>query len=192
MSEAKKEEAAEGAEKPKGKKKLILIVLGVVLLVVGVGVPMMLMGGKDKKAEEVEEEVEEVKVVEMADLGEYIVNLSDSTAYLKVKLKIEYDKSLLDKLTMENHEGGGGGHGGGASGGGGEEKGGGMHSHLVKREVQMRDAIIRVLSSKKAEELLTTEGKDRLKEELVEALNEAIGLEEPPVMSVYFTEFIVQ
>ncbi len=192
MSEAKTEEGAEGTAKPKGKKKLIFIVLGVVFLAAGVGVPMMLMGGEEKKEGEVEEEVEEVKVMEISDMGEYIVNLSESSSFLKVKMKIEYDKTLLDKHTMAAGEGGGGGHGGGASGGGGEEKAGGLHPHLLKRETHMRDAIIRVLSSKKADDLLTAEGKERLKEELMEALNEAVGLEEPPVTGVYFTEFIIQ
>jgi flagellar basal body-associated protein FliL len=56
----------------------------------------------------------------------------------------------------------------------------------------MKDAIIRILSSKKADDLLTAEGKERLKDELLEGINEAVGLEEPPVVGVFFTEFIIQ
>jgi flagellar basal body-associated protein FliL len=49
-----------------------------------------------------------------------------------------------------------------------------------------------VLSSKKAEDVLTSDGKERLKEELIEGLNEAVALEEPPLTAVFFTEFIIQ
>jgi flagellar basal body-associated protein FliL len=63
---------------------------------------------------------------------------------------------------------------------------------MAKREIQIKDTLLRVLSSKKAEDVLTAEGKERLKEELIEGLNEAVALEEPPLTGVYFTEFIIQ
>ena len=195
MSAKKEEAAAEGAEaKPKSKKKLIFIIAGVVVLAGGAGVPMLLMGG-DKEAALLEEEHhEEVKRLETADLGIFVVNLSDTSAFLKAKIMIEFDAALVEKQTAgeAGAEGGGGGHGGGAGGGGGEAKAGGLPPHFMKRESQIKDAIIRVLSSKKADELLTAEGKERLKDELIEGVNEAVGLEEPPVVGVYFTEFIIQ
>jgi flagellar FliL protein len=190
---AKKEEAAEGGEaKPKGKKKLIFIVVGLVVLVAGAGVPMFLMGGGGEDAEHVEEEHEEVKRLETAELGTFVVNLSETSAFLKTKIMIEYDVASIEKQTggLEGGAEGGEGHGGGASGG--EAKAGGMPPHLVKRESQIKDAVIRVLSSKKADDLLTVEGKERLKDELLESINEAVGLEEPPVTGVFFTEFIIQ
>lgn len=195
MAAKKEEAAAEGAEaKPKSKKKLIFIVVGVVVLIAGAGVPMLLMGGGEEPALVEEEHHEEVKRLETADLGIFVVNLSDTSAFLKAKIMIEFDAALVEKQTAvaEGGEGGGGGHGGGAGGGGGEAKAGGLPPHFMKRESQIKDAIIRVLSSKKADDLLTTEGKDRLKDELIEGVNEAIGLEEPPVVGVYFTEFIIQ
>jgi len=195
MSAKKEEAAAEGAEaKPKSKKKLIFIIAGVVVLAGGAGVPMLLMGG-DKEAALLEEEHhEEVKRLETADLGIFVVNLSDTSAFLKAKIMIEFDAALVEKQTAgeAGAEGGGGGHGGGAGGGGGEAKAGGLPPHFMKRESQIKDAIIRVLSSKKADELLTAEGKERLKDELIEGVNEAVGLEEPPVVGVYLTEFIIQ
>ncbi len=63
---------------------------------------------------------------------------------------------------------------------------------MAGREPMIRDAIIRVLSSKTTDDLLNTEGKERLKEELIEAINEAIALDEGPAVGVYFTEFIIQ
>jgi flagellar basal body-associated protein FliL len=191
---AKKEEAAEGGEtKPKSKKKLIFIVVGLVVLVAGAGVPMFLMGGAEE-AEVVEEEHEEVKRLESADLGVYVVNLSETSAFLKTRIMIEFDAASVEKQTggLEGGEGGGKGHGGGAGGGGGEPKPGGLPPHFMKRESQMKDAVIRILSSKRADDLLTAEGKERLKDELLEGINEAVGLEEPPVVGVFFTEFIIQ
>jgi flagellar FliL protein len=190
-----------GAEKPadaspkKSKKKLILIVVGVVGLLGGAGVPLVLMTTKEPPKEEAveEEHHEPVQRIENADLGQFIVNLSESTSFLKTKIMMEYDGALIDKqLAVLHGEDGGKAHGGGASGGGEEKAGGGIHPHVVKNENKFRDVVIRVLSSKKAAELLTGEGKARLKEELVDGLNEAMGLEEPPVVGVLFTEFIIQ
>jgi flagellar protein FliL len=56
----------------------------------------------------------------------------------------------------------------------------------------IKGAIIAVLSSKKASELLTRTGKETLKDELIEAINEALGLDESPVVNIYFKEFIIQ
>lgn len=183
-------EGTEGAPK-KSKKKLIIILAAVILLVAGAGVPMFLMGGKKApEGEEAHEEVEPEKKMELTDLGQFIVNLSESSSFLKVHIMMEYDASILDKAAKEA---GGKAHGGGASGGGGEaKKEGGFHPHMAPKETQIRDVIIRILSSKTAQEMLTAEGKERLKDELVEGLNEAIGMEDPPVTSVFFTEFIIQ
>jgi flagellar basal body-associated protein FliL len=40
--------------------------------------------------------------------------------------------------------------------------------------------------------VLTADGKERLKEELLETINEAIALDEAPVQQIYFAEFIIQ
>lgn len=191
---AKKEEPAEGAEqKPKGKKKkLIIIVVALLLVLGGGGGAAFFMMGSGEEEEVVEEEPVVVKQIESADLGSFVVNLSDTSSFLKIKIMMEYDAALIEKQTAETEGGaeGGGGHGGGASGGAKEEPA--MSPYLLKRDSQIKDTIIRILSSKKANELLTPEGKDRLKEELVEGINEAIGLEEPAVTAVYFTEFMIQ
>lgn len=196
-----KEEARETTEeKPKKNKKklIILAVVGLVSLVGGAGVASMFMGGEpppDEHAEELHEPQDDVKHIETADLGQFIVNLSDMGSFLKVRIMIEYDAGLLDKQlgTIVGGAEGGKAHGGGASGGAKEGvAGGGIHPHLAKKEHQFRDVIIRILSSKKAPDLLTVEGKTRLKEELMDGLNEEIGLEEPPVVGILFTDFMVQ
>jgi|GEM_PF-603680 flagellar FliL protein len=55
---------------------------------------------------------------------------------------------------------------------------------------RIRDAILSVLTTCKADELLTPEGKSELKKRLVEAVNRAVP--EIGVREVYFTEFLVQ
>jgi flagellar FliL protein len=54
----------------------------------------------------------------------------------------------------------------------------------------IRDTVLTVLGRSKASELLTPEGKEKLKKDLVEALDER--LPDLGVLEVYFTEFIVQ
>ena len=183
MAEDKKEaEAKEGeVAPPKKSKKLVLIVVGgLVLLLVGVG-GFFALGSKEEVVEE-EEPKEEVKTYETIEFDPFIVNLSENASFLKVKLLVEYDPSIFAKYEAE------GAHGSG----GGEAKGPVMPGKMVARYPIIRDAVIRILSSKTATELLTLDGKDTLKEELVEAINTAIGLDEGPVVGVYYVEFMIQ
>jgi len=193
MSEAKKEPEA-GAEeaKPKSKKKLVVIIAVVLVLILGgVGGFVAFGGAKEEETENAEPE-EIVPHLVTVTLDPIIVNLSESSSFLKVILVLEYDSALLESiLAKEGGEGGGGGHGGGGSGG---EKAapGGLPPPLTEREPMIKDAIIKVLSSKNAKELLTADGKEVLKEELLEAINEASGLEQSAVVAVYFKDFIIQ
>lgn len=192
--EEEKEGAAEGEAKPKGKKKLFIII-AIVLLLVGGGAAFMLMGGnpEKKEGEEAEEPKEEEKHYETAKLDTFIVNLSENTTFLKTTILVEYDPALLhpkgEEHGSEGGEASGGGHG---SGGGGESAEAALPAEILKRKPMIHDAIIRVLSSKRSVEVLSPEGKELLKQELLEAINEAIGLEEGPVVNIYFTEFIIQ
>ena len=194
MAEEKKEEGKEGegaaAPAPKSKKKLIIIIGVVVVLLAVVGAVLLLGGKKADPAAEAEKE--EVKHYATFEIPAIIVNLSDSTAFLKVSMLVEYDPEIIAKA--ESASGGsGGGHGGGASGGEeGGDKGGGFPGPMAARAPMIKDAIIRVLSAKKSDELLTSDGKERLKEELIEAINEASAMEEGPIVGIYFTEFLIQ
>lgn len=187
---AEEAEKTEESGKKKGGKKLIIIIAVVVLAVVG-GAAFFLLGGK--KAEEgAKTEEEEVVHYETVLLDTFIVNLANSGNFLKTTIQIEYDPKLIG-AGSEGGEGGGGGHGGGAAGGGEEAAdAGGLPGVLGKRLPMIRDAVITILSSKKGEDLLSTAGKETLKEELVEGINEAIGLDDPPVVAVYFYDFVVQ
>ncbi|MCB0214578.1 MAG: flagellar basal body-associated FliL family protein, partial [Anaerolineae bacterium] len=63
---------------------------------------------------------------------------------------------------------------------------------LYARRPMMRDAVINVLSGKTAQELLSADGKETLKEELVEVLNEATAFDDAAILNVFFIEFIIQ
>jgi flagellar basal body-associated protein FliL len=54
----------------------------------------------------------------------------------------------------------------------------------------VRDAILSVLANAKADELLTTQGKEQLKADLLRSITERAP--ELGVESVFFTEFLVQ
>lgn len=183
MAEEKKEEGAKEGEAapPKKSKKMLFIIVGVLLLVV-VGVGGFLAFGSKPPPPEEEEPKEEVKAFETIEFDPFIVNLSENASFLKVKLLVEYDPAIFAKYETEAAHGAGGG----------EAKGPSMPTKMMARYPIIRDAVIRVLSSKTAPDLLTLDGKDSLKEELVEAINTAIGLDEGPVVAVYFVEFMIQ
>ncbi|MBI5638243.1 MAG: flagellar basal body-associated FliL family protein [Nitrospinae bacterium] len=65
-----------------------------------------------------------------------------------------------------------------------------MTNEVNNRMPQIKDAIITVLSSKPAEELLTIEGKFRLKEQVLTRVNNL--LTSGVVKNVFFVEFVIQ
>jgi flagellar FliL protein len=54
----------------------------------------------------------------------------------------------------------------------------------------MQDVFIMHISSKRSAELMTSEGKERLKIELLQRLKAVV--KEPEVVNIYFTEFVMQ
>jgi flagellar FliL protein len=61
---------------------------------------------------------------------------------------------------------------------------------LEKRNPEVRDLVISLLSSKSFEEIRTIEGKNFLREEIIVRLNALVGA--GSVRKVFFTEFVVQ
>ncbi len=59
-----------------------------------------------------------------------------------------------------------------------------------KRLPQLRDSVLSILSSKFFKDILTSEGKNALREEIKEKMNQL--LVEMKVRNIYFTEFIIQ
>ncbi|MEW6178968.1 MAG: flagellar basal body-associated FliL family protein [Chloroflexota bacterium] len=65
-----------------------------------------------------------------------------------------------------------------------------FETRIQARMPVMDDVVITLLSTKTFEELYTAEGKERLRQELMQAIQER--LPEFHLLSVYFTEFVVQ
>jgi len=97
-------------------------------------------------------------------LDSFIVNLADEgqITYLRVSIDLG-----VDKVPNVKKEGDGG-----------------------IPLASIRDAIISVLATRHSEELLTPEGKQKLKQDLIATLNNRIP--ELGVRDIYFTDFLVQ
>ncbi len=65
-----------------------------------------------------------------------------------------------------------------------------LQKKMDQRLPQVRDALLTILPSKSIEEIITAEGKDLLREEILERLNSFLG--EGKVSNLYFTEFVIQ
>jgi flagellar FliL protein len=188
---ADEEKVAEQQEgKGGGSNKLLLIVVVILLVLViavGVGVVFALMGSKGDaggaaQVTEADAHGADTEVHEAGDgeghgeghgavfpLETFIVNLKIKGSFLKADIQLVFaDASIL--------EGGGGKHGGGGS----------LDNEIPK----IRDVIILILSSKEAREVLSIEGKEQLREEILTGVNEVLG--QNAVTQVLFTDFIVQ
>ena len=172
------------AETPK-KKSNPIILIAVVLVAVAAGGfgawrflprPAAAADSKDSQADKSDKSdksddkprkrSKKPKVKSVVHLESFVVNLSgpDETGYLRVGID----------LGCEGEE----------SGGEGEKKkdDGAM--------AMIRDTVLTVLGRSKASDLLTPEGKEKLKKDLLDALDERVP--DLGVLEIYFTEFIVQ
>lgn len=188
---------AAGEAKKGGKKVLIIGIIGVLLMAAGAGfyfwrasatsaaeAPAKKKGGKKAQAEEPSEgETAEAKegdhkggesklkdslpndedVKEVVELPPFIVNLADTeqARYLRMTVSLGV--------------------------GGAEEKSEKPDNLFMTR---VRNAMLTVLSDKKSEDILSVEGKSKLRKELLQAAQAAS--EEPEVHAIYITDFIVQ
>ena len=170
---AKEEEKAEGGEaaaEPKGgKKKLIIIIVAVLVLLGGGAGAFFALSGKGgeegEDGEEIADEEEEGAEGE-GELPGAVFPLEVFIVNLGVKGSFLKTAIQLEFATPEP-------------------------PHTIETDVpKIRDGIIKILSSKTSSDILTVEGKEKLREELLKAVNGAMGSEE--VVNLYFTEFIVQ
>jgi len=170
-TKAAKPAAGKGAEPeaaaPKSKKMLFIIIGAVLVLVLGGGAAaFMLMGGKSKKGEDAHAEEKEVsKVPVFVVIEPFVVNLQQETG----------DQFLQVALTLQvpNAE---------------------TAETLKTYMPQVRSRLLMVLSSKKASELLTSDGKRNLTDEIIDQLGEpfAGGGKGPTITDVFYTSFVIQ
>lgn len=192
MAKEAKPAADEGAEAPpKKSKKLLIIIVAAVLLIVlaGGGAAFFLLKKKSDDGEDDEEVAAEKEKSKEKDKKKKkdahavpsFVNLEPFTVNLAPE---NGDQYLQVILTAELEDAA-------------------AEGHLKGAMPKIRNNIMLLLSSKKASELMTKEGKEKLADELKDEINVAIEpptrtkkgeliMPEGPAKAVLFTSFIIQ
>jgi flagellar basal body-associated protein FliL len=168
------------------KKKLLPLILGIVLAGIGFGVYTMFLsgGGKpepaalaQKKAQTALAAAKKVRLkarIEgpITDLGDpFIVNLADPNlgAFVKAQVSIMVDPET--PFAPKGAEAA-------------------TAAPVLDENTQIRDIVIDVLSSYSSSDLATPEGRKKMKEQLVGAIN--AGTQKTVCLNVYFTFFAIQ
>lgn len=161
------EEKPETGDEPKKKSKMMLfIILGVVLLLAGGGgffaFTTFMAPPPDEGAVEKPIEQEEFEIVgEMIPFDEFVVNLADPKGKRYLKCKITIEVESLEAM-----------------------------ERVTKIKPKMRDVVIMLLTSLAFEEVMTPEGKMRIRDELLERFNQAARPDK--ITHLYFSNFVVQ
>ncbi|HIJ91645.1 MAG: flagellar basal body-associated FliL family protein [Desulfobulbaceae bacterium] len=166
MAVEKDPEATE--QVPKKKSKMVFfIILGVGILVLGGGgffayTKFMTHKPATEEVADQEAKKEPPQVIgEMLVLEPFVVNLADPKGKRYLKVKIE--------LELESKE---------------------AVDKATKAAPKLRDMVIMMLTSLGFEEVMTPEGKIRVRDELLERFNEIMRPDH--IKNIYFTEFVVQ
>lgn len=160
------DETTKAAEKKSGPN-LVVLILGVLVVALG-GAAFWMWKHQTVKVVEQGREPEKAKVESVLHLEPFVLNLSDpeQKSYLRVGVEV------------------------GVSKGPKKEKAEAGAAEAGPPVAMVRDTILEVLSAGKSADLLTQEGKAKLKEDLLAALRKRapdMGAEE-----IYFTEFLIQ
>lgn len=147
-----------------GKLPIIIII---VVMVAGLGAGAFVFAKKGKTAHAGSKPEKKV-VLTSVQMDEFMVTLADpgELRYLKVNMVLEIE-APHGKSKGKHGEGDG-----------------------IPEEAKAKDTIISVLTSKRVSNLISENGKTKLKEELKEALNDT--LHETEVHNIYFTSFAMQ
>lgn len=171
------EETEEVVEKKSGGNMvLILIVVLLVLLLIGGALAAFLLMGGDDKATVTQQHIAQsapaqkqttrrstdfLTIGPMYPMDTFIVNLLSEGGSRFLKVDLDIE---LDSQRLSNE--------------------------MDMKKSLIRDIIIRTLSSKTFEEISTMKGKDRLKDELVNRINEVLA--DGQIKNIFFTDFVVQ
>lgn len=158
----------------KKKKSLLFIILGVILLAIGGGgffAYQKLLAKKHAATENVATQEASATIQHggapsqapgvIYSMQPFIVNLADPLGKRYLKIKIELE--VNSKEVADN---------------------------LTKVDAKLRDTVIMLLSSLTFEEIMTPEGKIRIRDELMDSFNQTIRPER--INGIYFTELVVQ
>jgi len=164
---AKEEAPVEVVEAPKKKGKLIIILAAVAVLLIGGGMAAFMLFSKSD--------------AEPAKGGEAAAHAEEEHPPVYEKLET-FTVNLADQQSYLQTD---------IQLMLGDAK---MQAKIKERMPEVRDALIRLLSSKTAEELAQQEGKDALAEEIQETMNDVLKVKDKSegVKKVLFAAFIIQ
>ncbi len=175
MAEEVEEEIVE--KKSGGNMVLILIVVLLVVLLVGGGLAAFFLLGSDDEAIRLQPQQSSqskpskrkasrrssdyLTIGPMYPMSQFVVNLLSEGGG-------KYLKVVLD-IELDEED---------------------LASEMDMKKSLIRDIIIRSLSSKTFEEVSTMKGKDRLKDEIVNNINDVLA--DGQISNIFFTDFVVQ
>ena len=166
MAEEEKEETKEG--EGKGKKSPVLLIVAIALFAfLLTGSDDEAQGGAPAAQKQSMQREGSARNPDMANIG-MMIEMDDFTVNL---LNENGKRYLRAKLNLEL----------------GSEN---LQPEIEKKIPVLRDIIIQILASKQVEEITTKDGKERLKDELVKAINRV--LIDGQIKNVYFTTFVIQ
>ncbi|MFT4767491.1 MAG: flagellar FliL protein [Glaciecola sp.] len=160
-------DAPQAEEKSGGKGKLIIIIVAVVVLLGGgAGAFLFLSGGDEAEGEEaVEEVVEEApKIPLYRDMEKLLVNLEHGG-------RTRYVQAEMQLMSYKQK----------------------AIDQAARDMPAIRDGLITLFSSQDFAALKTIEGKDALRADALQAVNQALGLTPPDAIEkIYFENFVLQ
>lgn len=167
-------------QEPKKSKALLFIIIGAVvfLIIIASLVAFLLLSGGEKNQDEGQSEATQQKQqkpnilsskdANLLNLGPlysiakpFVVNLVTQNGRRYLKTSIALELSN-PKLQVE----------------------------IDQKTTVIQDIIIDILSSKSIEEIITTKGKERIKDEILQRVNQILA--DGFIKNVFFTEFVVQ
>ena len=184
---AEEEQTEESAQKEKKSSSnmlmIIIIVVLVLIIVIGAVVAVLLMGGdegavdssapqrKEKSANApTTKHIQNASINDARPLDEIgiLYPLDTFTVNLKSDSGRRYLKTTIS-LELSGAE---------------------LSTELDTKKAVLRDRIIRILSSKTLEEVSSRKGKQKLSDQIMNALNAMIS--KGQIKGIYFTEFVIQ
>jgi flagellar FliL protein len=160
----------------KGNTVLIIIIVLLVLIIIGGGGAYYFLNTKTESTTQIEpnistptiQEIETEKEAEkisqigpLYPLDEFTLNLRSEQGNVYLVVKLDFELSIKE-----------------------------LKNELDAKKAVIRDAIIRILTSKSLEDLSSDEGKEKVVDEIINDINAM--LHDGYIKNIYFTKFIVQ
>jgi len=188
MAEEKENSEQEEVKEEKSSNKMLMIIIIVVLvliILIGVVATVLLLGNDEEESTATQPQTTQVQQTAQPQKRSYatpggsqnIRKLNEiGVLYpldtFTVNLKSDSGRRYL-KVTMDL-----------------ELSGQELTAELDNKTAVIRDRIIRILTSKTLEEVTSRKGKDKLTQQIKDALNAM--LVDGQILGVYFTEFVIQ